>query len=280
MPPPPIDHDLPCAICDYNLKGLAPDANCPECGPPVARTFTAELAQSDPAWLRFQARSMVLLVAFVLVNHVPYVGRLGGTAVWTALSIVATLVAAWGCWRLATPEPASPPDHGHAFRQRALRLAAVVLALFIVGMHVRALLHPALVVSVALGAVVCLVAATALVGLFLRDLARRSRDRSLLLHARIVLWAFPLTQVGELLGQFLVGLFARGEDPPGDWVYLIPGALNYAVGLAAYAAVLLLGRTHEVLRAAAHLADARVASSEVQAGEDSPVAPIPPSATV
>jgi hypothetical protein len=146
-------------------------------------------------------------------------------------------------------------------------------------MHVRALLHPALVVSVALGAVVCLVAATALVGLFLRDLARRSRDRSLLLHARIVLWAFPLTQVGEFLGQFLVGLFVRGGNP-GEWVYLIPGALNYVVGLAAYAAVLLLGRTHEVLRAAAHLADARVASSEVQAGEDSPVAPIPPSATV
>src|SRR4051812_40156282 len=34
-----IDADLPCSICSYNLKGLAPDANCPECGQAIARTY-------------------------------------------------------------------------------------------------------------------------------------------------------------------------------------------------------------------------------------------------
>ena len=30
--PPPIDVDLPCAACGYNLRGLAVAGRCPECG--------------------------------------------------------------------------------------------------------------------------------------------------------------------------------------------------------------------------------------------------------
>jgi uncharacterized repeat protein (TIGR04138 family) len=33
--PPPIDVDLPCAACGYNLRGLAVAGRCPECGAPV-----------------------------------------------------------------------------------------------------------------------------------------------------------------------------------------------------------------------------------------------------
>jgi hypothetical protein len=40
MNPPdaPIDKDLPCIRCGYNLRTLASNGNCPECGTPAWRT--------------------------------------------------------------------------------------------------------------------------------------------------------------------------------------------------------------------------------------------------
>ncbi|CAN5688554.1 hypothetical protein BH11PLA1_BH11PLA1_02520 [soil metagenome] len=34
-----IDHDRPCAHCAYNLRGLRPIGNCPECGAPIDPTL-------------------------------------------------------------------------------------------------------------------------------------------------------------------------------------------------------------------------------------------------
>ena len=34
-----IASDLPCWSCDYNLRTLTPDADCPECGMPIVTTF-------------------------------------------------------------------------------------------------------------------------------------------------------------------------------------------------------------------------------------------------
>jgi hypothetical protein len=43
-----IDLDLPCAKCEYNLRGLAAGARCPECGSLVAPSLVARLDVAEP----------------------------------------------------------------------------------------------------------------------------------------------------------------------------------------------------------------------------------------
>lgn len=43
-----IDHDLPCAHCDYNLRAQAADGTCPECGKPVADALANPLRVAEP----------------------------------------------------------------------------------------------------------------------------------------------------------------------------------------------------------------------------------------
>src|SRR5437763_3182735 len=126
--PAVVEGDVPCAICGYNLKRLAINANCPECGQAIARTYTPDLPRSDPAWLRYQAKTMLLLGALCLANFQPLVYSLRQFQVWNVMGILVCLASVWACWRLAKPEPPGPPADGEATLQRALRLAPVIFA--------------------------------------------------------------------------------------------------------------------------------------------------------
>ena len=35
---PTIEQDVPCAGCGYDLRGLSPEGNCPECGFGIAKS--------------------------------------------------------------------------------------------------------------------------------------------------------------------------------------------------------------------------------------------------
>src|SRR4051794_27404884 len=43
----PIEIDLPCAGCKYNLRGLTTDGRCPECGAAVLATIYDDLSPDD-----------------------------------------------------------------------------------------------------------------------------------------------------------------------------------------------------------------------------------------
>lgn len=43
--PPPIDRDLKCDGCEYNLRGLSIDSRCPECGRSIAQTIATSADQ-------------------------------------------------------------------------------------------------------------------------------------------------------------------------------------------------------------------------------------------
>jgi uncharacterized repeat protein (TIGR04138 family) len=52
---PVVDHDMPCVACGYNLRGLAVDRECAECGQPILRTLTWLLSSANvevTPWVR------------------------------------------------------------------------------------------------------------------------------------------------------------------------------------------------------------------------------------
>lgn len=50
--PEQVSGDLPCVSCGYNLRTLAIDRRCPECGEAVFRSVHPDLVGVDLAWLR------------------------------------------------------------------------------------------------------------------------------------------------------------------------------------------------------------------------------------
>ncbi len=63
----PMDFDLPCIKCRYNLRSLTIDAACPECGSSVASSVSPlRMMFADRAWLnRVQLGIILGLVAFL-----------------------------------------------------------------------------------------------------------------------------------------------------------------------------------------------------------------------
>jgi len=63
----PMDFDLPCIKCQYNLRSLARDAACPECGSSVANSVLPwRMMFTDPAWLKKVRLGIMLgLVAYL-----------------------------------------------------------------------------------------------------------------------------------------------------------------------------------------------------------------------
>ena len=45
-----IDHDLSCANCEYNLRGLPPSGRCPECNAPISESLEAAVNRLTPQW--------------------------------------------------------------------------------------------------------------------------------------------------------------------------------------------------------------------------------------
>ncbi len=70
----PIDHDLLCRQCGYNLRGMTEDDDCPECGALVWRsTLKDELSHCHPDWVKMLARGSNLLLDGYIVLAVMYV---------------------------------------------------------------------------------------------------------------------------------------------------------------------------------------------------------------
>lgn len=62
-----IGIDLPCCQCDYNLRGLTADGECPECGTRVAYvTGGYYLQHAAPEWVRRMARGALWLIITVI----------------------------------------------------------------------------------------------------------------------------------------------------------------------------------------------------------------------
>lgn len=123
LPSGPVRAGALCVGCGYDLAGLAPSGQCPECGTPIARSLRGDLLAYAPAeYLARLHRGAAIVVVTILVMVVYFVLSFGmgiyfafnspsGTApvVVEALAtmggLVLGLVLLYGWWLLSTPMP-------------------------------------------------------------------------------------------------------------------------------------------------------------------------------
>jgi hypothetical protein len=115
-----IAADAPCLGCAYNLRGLAPTGNCPECGAPVVFSVGHDVLRFAPVeWMRRTRAGLLLLIiatagvptllaaGFLLL---PFDQHTQACVVAVGLSVLAG-IGAWGAFlatargmgRFATP---------------------------------------------------------------------------------------------------------------------------------------------------------------------------------
>ncbi len=274
-----VEGDLSCAICSYNLKGQPKSGLCPECGRAVERTLNQELTLADPAWLRFQARSMLWLIAVCLLNYRPTVLRYQYEPVYLILELAMAVIVVYACWCLARPEGHEPPPDSLGAQQRGLKVVAVVVAVW-VALQTVASISPefmfqnakvlGLLGLIGTGALIVL---NWLVGILLYKLARRSKNQSMIAHAKLVLWALPISQLAQFAISLGVGLASDSRQ-----VQLAAYSLmGWGMGIVFYGTVALLGRMHEMLAATANSAQNLIppASRFIEPTAPAPAASLP-----
>ncbi len=256
--PAVVEGDLPCAICGYNLKGLAADINCPECGQPIARTLSPNLHRSNPEWLRRQAATMLILAA---------VGQLrpgsessyGPVSAHTVFHIVMLVAAVVGVFRLSAPElPAAAIGVPFDSWRRGIRAAAVISAAIYAVTLVSPRIDFRLLEILSFVAVASLLALDWLVGVFLHRLAVRSGDLGIIAHAHFVRWALPL----QYALYIALGILSRVATNATIAEHVIT-TIYWLGSIVSIIYVLLVGRMHEMFRSAAKSAEASSAAPVV-----------------
>jgi hypothetical protein len=244
-----------CYRCNYDLQTLDPGSNCPECGEPIVRTLTFGLGHADKDWLRRQSRTMFLLIALCVLEYGVLQGNfLGayGNLVILAGFAVAAVVA---CWRLSVPEPGRADFEGRGALARGLRLAIVAYTAGLV------LLLPPVVDPTSrtwslfvFGWLGALVLSTWLAFVIILQYTRRTARRGLIIHARLVAWSLPISKVLAYGTPVAVWLYGRYSYQDALFATLL-GVVSWASTVSLLAAVALLGRMHEVFRAASLAAE-------------------------
>ena len=132
--------DLPCIHCGYNLRGLATDGRCPECGALIARSIRGDLLwRADPAWLaRVSGGFTLTKVCFVTWLAGIGVGFLRGIVPGFSIvfrlfpSTLATLLLL-GIFRVMTPDPRLSLTEQPIVLRRIVRGAAIASLLLGLG---------------------------------------------------------------------------------------------------------------------------------------------------
>lgn len=275
-PDGPVDGDVACAHCGYNLRGLTKDGKCPECFESVADSLRGDLLKyADAVWLerlRFGAAlklwnigAGILLgvVSMVFLGPVPLI-----LTEW--LAAIAPAFGVWASFVITSQEPRISLEENPLTWRKTIRACAVaglignLLPRLAGGTAFgQVLIVPATVLSLAV--VISLFGEL----LYFRRFALRIPDLRLARSTRIVQWAATASMAGLFVLPVIMGALifppgaagaAPGVAKPSVWLIGMCAALP--AGLVFYIwYVVLLFRYRRVFATAAQASRDRQASS-------------------
>lgn len=269
-PTGPIDNDLPCWRCGYNLRGMTEDRACPECGTAVGRSLLGDqLRFSDPDWVRTLARGANWILWSVLIGIA--IGIIGAVVlaimnfnsssvnrvdpVIALLSALPSLIYVVGVWSITSPEPGVIEQVGLPLRI-LIRWAAVLSCVITFLSSGARLTAPMMAGTIDMaGSIVGFVGFFALF-VFARRLALRVPDYNLAKQTKIVMWGIVVSQSGMILFGILMALLGGAGAGSGVAVVAIPICM-LAVAYLVFAiwSLVLLVRYRRVSNAAAQDAE-------------------------
>ena len=227
VPNAPIEMDLPCIRCGYNLRSQMPGNSCPECGTPVDHSMRPDLlAQADPKWLGavLSGVNATLLSATIAIaafftlcctgvfassNLASSSGAEMALVTMVALGIL-TIHGLFGyaAFRLTTPEPGRDEPVQTCALARPTLLAAIGCSLFSFTLYfvpdyeVNAIGPYFLLLAIAI-----LTVGLGLLHRYLHTLALRLPDTNLAKRTSVVFWGLTCSLgTGVLLSFTLIML--------------------------------------------------------------------------
>lgn len=143
---PTLFSDIPCAFCGYDLRGLPPAGQCPECGGSIADSLAQVVVERarigdglqpsiDPRWRQtlLYAVGAALLAALIPISCITIAllvrPREAGGRVWVIVCMAVGWVLQWyAAFKLSEPEPDPGPSRWRVLNRRVLRISATVYA--------------------------------------------------------------------------------------------------------------------------------------------------------
>lgn len=229
--PGPVQMDVECRKCGYNLRGLDGLGRCPECGTPVGLSIQGDLLRfADPQWLRTLAKGLNLILWGILANFVAAAGggvillMTGNSFLQGAIGLIGSLVSFYGTWFFTEPDPSGLGEAQYVNSRKFVRIALGVGLLGGVLTLVREAVagyNLGLILAILMGLAVLVGMAGEFARLlYLRRLALRVPDQKIAGRARGLAWAFPITYAlvvvgGSIMAFLATRLFAAPGAAPG-----------------------------------------------------------------
>jgi len=266
-----LTHALPCVSCGYDLRGLAIEGSCPECGTPIERSLRGDLLRfSDPRWVTAVAHGMGWLIFAVVLTILLGVVFESLSATREAVLLITTheaalsfageiiidAVAMIGYWLVTTPDPR---DGNQPARQRVrlcarwCQVAGIVGGLTASGITMTA-------VDDRIGMGVSFVAnLVGLVGMFalliyLRGIAIRIPNARLASHTTSIMWGY-VASMGLMMLTMLFAVMLTTVGGVASAGFAVIGMVGCVAGVgllvfAIWGVVLLVWYRHELTREA------------------------------
>lgn len=219
---------LPCIYCEYDLRGLAKNAACPECGMPLQASVDLDTLGpvTSIIWVRRGLLTAAIHLCMMLICAGVALGfRGGGTGrmefvLLLAIPLNSTLRAIGSWWMTIPCERSAPGGHGRMrLAVRAFALALVAVELLDGGFYVGGVTSR-VGLTVHLSSLVLDAFWIASLGLYLGSIAEVGLAARIRRAAGLACLAFLLTAVVS----FCDAIWPRGGPTP-SWSILTRGVL-------------------------------------------------------